>query len=191
MPADYQYDVFFSYKRDSRSADWMKRVQSTFEYWLSEELGRPALVFIDSSEIEAGDRWPTRLHQALKSSRCMVGVWTPAYFQSKWCHSEWKSFRAREDLLGLNSHGLIAPLRYHDGEHFPEEARAVQWTDVAPYNSTMPAFWAGQGAVDLEDTLKGFVKKVARMVGAAPAFQNWPVHEAEGFAAPRIGLSRL
>jgi hypothetical protein len=54
----------------------------------------------------------------------------------------------------LSSHGLIAPIRFHDGEHFPQEAQEVQSTDVAPYTYTVPAFWASQRALELEDRLK-------------------------------------
>lgn len=35
---------------------------------------------------------------------------------------------------------LIAPLKFHDGEHFPEEAKSVQCTDVSAYNITLPGF---------------------------------------------------
>jgi hypothetical protein len=64
-------------------------------------------------------------------------------------------------ISGLASHGLIAPLRFHDGEHFPLEAQAVQQMDVSPYTSTLQAFWTSPKALELEDSLKSFHVKSA------------------------------
>ena len=122
----------------------------------------------------------------------MVGVWSPSYFQSDWCFSEWTSFREREKRLDMLSHGLIAPLRFHDGEHFPQDARIVEWADVAPYTYTVPAFWTSQRALELEDVLKAFAVSVARIVRAAPPFQtDWPIVETSAPPAGKIELARL
>jgi hypothetical protein len=191
--SDYTYDVFFSYKRHSLTLDWTRGVQNRLKYWIMQSCGgRDVRMFVDDESIETGDRWPEKLKEALRLSRCMVCVWSPAYFQSSWCVSEWESFRAREQRLKMQSHGLIAPLRFHDGEHFPEDARAVQWTDVAAYTYTVPAFWTSPRALELEDVLKTFAARVARMIQEAPRFEaDWPVVEAPGLAPPRIGLARL
>jgi hypothetical protein len=149
-------------------------------------------MFFDEGSIEIGDRWPDTLKEALRVSKCMVCVWSPPYFQSSWCVSEWQSFLARERRLNLQSHGLVAPLRFHDGEHFPEEAQAVQWTDVEPFAYTLPAFWESRRVVRLEARMKEFAKGVARMIRDAPQFEaDWPVIDARGHMPPKIGLSRL
>jgi hypothetical protein len=192
MEADYQYDVFFSYKRHSLTLEWTAWVNARLQFFLSMELGREANVFFDARAIETGDCWPERLKQAIRSSRCLVGVWSPLYFQSGWCCSEWRSFRERERLLELVPNGLIAPLRYHDGEHFPEDARGVQWIDVAPYTSTSAAFWKSERAIELEDRVKDLARQVAVIVARAPVFQeDWPVVDADGLAPPKIGLAKL
>jgi hypothetical protein len=56
--ADYQYDVFFSYKRHSLTLDWTRQVHLQLELWLGEELNRPANIFVDTAQIETGMRWP-------------------------------------------------------------------------------------------------------------------------------------
>lgn len=94
--------------------------------------------------------------------------------------------------MAIEPHGLIAPLRYHDGEHFPQEARETQWTDVAPWASTVPAFWASSRALELEDALKGFARGVAAMIRRAPQFQaDWPIVERDAPPAAKIELARL
>ncbi|MCW5983062.1 MAG: toll/interleukin-1 receptor domain-containing protein [Bryobacteraceae bacterium] len=111
-------------------------------------------LFLDLDSIETGEHWPDRLRDALRTSRRMVCVWSPSYFQSAWCVSEWKSFLERERRLKMRPHGLIAPLKFHDGEQFPPEAKAVQWEDVSAYTATAPAFWTSSRAMELEDRLK-------------------------------------
>jgi len=192
-PADYKYDVFFSYKRHSLTLEWTRGVHQRLQLFLNDEIGdRPASLFVDEDCIETGDRWPEKLRESLKLSRCMVCVWSPSYFQSDWCVSEWHSFLAREKRLNLGSHGLIAPIQYHDGDHFPREAQEVQWTDVAPYTSTVPAFWASQRALELEDRLKELAHSVAKIVKSAPPFApDWPIVEAQAAGSGKIELARL
>jgi hypothetical protein len=90
---DYKFDVFFSYKRNSLTLDWTRMVHQRLRFWLSEEINRDAILFVDEDCIETGDRWPQKLREALALSRCMVCVWSPSYFRSSWCVSEWASFR--------------------------------------------------------------------------------------------------
>ena len=172
MSLDYEYDVFFSYKRHDLTLNWTREVSQRLKLWLTEELGgTQAEVFVDESCIEIGDKWPDSIKHALKHSRCMVCVWSPSYFQSTWCVSEWKSFLEREKMVEIAPHGLIAPLRFHDGEHFPTEARHVQSEDVALYAATVPAFWSSAKAIDLETKLKSFASAVAKIIQIAPPFR--------------------
>lgn len=193
MPDDYKYDVFFSYNRHNLTLDWTREVSQRLKLWLSEELGgRPAEVFVDESSIEIGNKWPDSIKYAVTRSRCMVCVWTPSYFRSSWCVSEWKSFLEREKLLKMTPHGLIAPLKFHDGDHFPPEAKNVQWEDVAPYAATVPAFWSSAKAIELEGKLKSFAHSVAEMIQSAPPFRpDWPIVESPGIPLPKIGLAKL
>lgn len=193
VSADYEYDVFFSYKRHNLTLEWTRQVAQQFKHWLSEELGgRPAKIFVDEDCIELGDEWPEALKLAVRRSRCMVCIWSPSYFQSSWCVSEWRSFLEREKLAKVRPHGLIAPLKFHDGEFFPEEARRVEWVDVSPYAVTVPAFWASAKAIELEGEIKKFARKVAAIIGNAPAFRaDWPIVEQPGTPTPQIPLARL
>jgi len=192
-PSDYAWDVFFSYKRHSLTLDWTRWVYTRLKFWLTQELaGSEARLFMDEDCIEVGDRWPERLREGVRQSKCMVAIWSPSYFQSSWCVSEWASFRARERQINMQSHGLIAPMRFHDGEHFPAEAQSVHWLDVARYTSTVPAFLTSAKAMDLEDLLKGFAKQIAGTIASAPPFRaDWPVVDSPSLGVPRIRLARL
>ena len=98
----------------------------------------------------------------------------------------------RERRLKMTSHGLVAPLKFHDGEHFPEEARKVQWADLESYAFTVPGFWSSSRAVELEDVLKEFARSVAGIITSAPPFEaDWPIIEKLAPLAAKIGLPRL
>jgi hypothetical protein len=193
MPAaDYEFDAFLSYHRDTLILEWIIEVERRLRFWLGQELSREARIFVDRDCIEVGDRWPERLRDGIRSSRSLVGIWSPRYFQSAWCFSEWQSFRAREAQLQLGNHGLIAPVRFHDGEHFPPDAANVQCADFTEYTSTIPAFWQSQRAVDFEGPLKAFARSVAAVVRRAPPFQaDWPVVDAPPLNKPNVELRRL
>jgi hypothetical protein len=173
----YDYDAFFSYKRDLESDDWHERVKNKLIFWLKQELQRPDVkIFFDTEEIRTGMRWQQKLATALKKSRCIVCVWSPLYFQSKWCISEWKTFVGREALTNCD---LVMPASYFDGETFPPDAKAKQFLDFSKFTSTMPKFWDTATAVDFENqVLKPFARDLATLIRNAPPYQDgFPVVE--------------
>ncbi len=190
MADDYLYDVFISYKRHNLTICWVDGVIERLAFWLTQELGgQEAKLFFDKESIEVGDPWPAKIQEGLRTSRCMVGIWSPQYFQSRWCVSEWRSFLERGQRLGKN---LIAPVRFHDGESYPQEAKDIQQIDVTPYTSTLDGFWKTDRAVELEDKLKELAKALAKIVSSATPFeQDWPIVNAEGNPPPKAPLVRL
>lgn len=187
MPDDYLYDVFLSYKRHKLIIPWIIQVKDELEFWLNEELdGKDVKIFFDSDSIEVGDNWPERLREGLKTSRCMIGIWSPTYFySSRWCVSEWKSFIAREKMVNMEIGGLVAPITVHDGDRFPQEAKDVQQDNFVTYYSPAKSFWETTKASELSDKIRNFAEKVAKIVINAPPFDpNWPVVEAEPLDPP-------
>jgi len=191
--ADYEYDAFLSYRRDKLVLEWIIEFEARLKFWLSQELGgRDARIFVDRDCIEIGDRWPDSVRAGIRSSKCMIGIWSPRYFQSRWCVSEWHSFLAREQQVELGVHTLVAPVRFHDGEYFPSQAANVQCVDFSNYTATIPAFWQSQRAVEFEGPLKAFARSVAAVVRRAPPFRpDWPVVESEPLEPPNVELRRL
>ena len=189
---DYQYDIFYSYKRNPHTLHWNRWVRDKLVFWLTQEIGgRKINCFMDEQSIETGEHWPESLQTALKHSRCLVGVWSPEYFQSEWCVSEWKTFVEREKCI--QRVGLIAPIRHIDGEHFPPDAQIVQSIDVREFNSTVQAFLESKKAIKLETRIKELAMRVASIINGAPEFDaTWPsVPTPQLNPAPKIGLPRL
>jgi hypothetical protein len=173
----YEYDAFFSYKRDRESDEWHERVKDKLIFWLKQELQRQDVrIFFDTEDIRTGMRWRQKLADALRKSRCIVCVWSPLYFQSQWCLSEWKTFLQREQQTNRD---LVMPASYFDGETFPPDATAKQFLDFSKFASTMPKFWETELAVDFEKhRLMPFAHDLAIIVRSAPPYDDaFPIVE--------------
>lgn len=190
---DYEFDVFLSYKRHERIMPWISQVYEQISYWLTQELdGYQAKIFFDQDTIETGSNWPEQLRLGVKKSRCMVGIWSPEYFRSRWCVAEWRSFYERQLLINNHTYRIILPVRFHDGDSFPKEARALQSYDVRKYTSLSPAFWETARAVEIEDKLKLLCVDIAKSVKHAPKYNSsWPTPEPEPELSEKVELRRL
>src|SRR5258707_1116615 len=114
---DYAYDVFVSYRREPFRNAWIiEYFIPRLKAYLDEEIaaridGPPARIFFDQTDIEPavrlglpsgingiepGGLWRNKLKEAIRRSKCMVGLWSPTYFKSAWCTTECSSFEARE-----------------------------------------------------------------------------------------------
>lgn len=190
----YEYDVFFSYKHSPKSLHWHCEVKDCLEEWLTQALGgKPSRVFMDKEAIATGDRWRRSLQHAIQHSKCLVAIWSPAYFQSPYCLSEWQAFQKREEICNLGVQGLVAPIRYHDGEFFPQAAKEIQMTDFRKHTSLLPAYWDTRDAVVLGEKIRVFAESVARIVNSAPPFDsNWPAELLDPTPfQPSIELAKL
>lgn len=174
----YRYDAFFSYKRDLESDSWHERVKNKLVFWLKQELRRTNVeIFFDTQDIRTGMQWKERLADAIRQSKCIVCLWSPLYFQSRWCVSEWMSFVQRGQLMGRR---LVMPASYFDGNTFPPEAKEIQFPDFSEFASTMPRFWDTESAVRFEEIrLKPFARDLAEVIRTAPPYDDaFTVYEA-------------
>ncbi len=184
----YEWDVFLSYRRIPLIHEWVDETfKELFGRWLAEKLGDDhAKIFFGDDAIRCGDRWPERLTQALRRSKCLVAIWNQSYFQSDWCWREWYSFSERSKKAALGPAGLALPVLWSGGsEHIPEDARTVQWADFRAFARS-----GLKGTVrhlPFEDKIVDFAEQVARVVALAPDYQDdWPIAEPPAeFKQPR------
>lgn len=176
---DYQYDVFLSYLHEKPCGTWViEHFLPYFQHQLGNALNRKASVFFDRTGIHSGQKWPEGLKQALAHSRCLVGIWTPLYFQSQWCLSECAVMRHRESELGFgttqNSGGLIVGVKVNDGIHFPEFARNSQYACFDDFFCDGPGFTQHPLHVDFQKAIVPLTVDVALIVGNAPPWSpDW------------------
>ena len=169
----YEYEAFFSYRRDKESDEWHHKVKEKIRFWLMKELGdKNVEIFFDSEQIKTGDRWQEKIADGLKRSKCFIGIWSPDYFKSRWCLSEWRSFIEREKKFKKRK-SLIVPARYHDGSCFPTEALDFELADFRDYTSTMTFFWNTEdGYLFEKERLKEFAKNLAGKIRKAPEYSD-------------------
>jgi hypothetical protein len=89
---------FFSYARANAKrtadSDLVRTFREALEGDVEQLLGNVAeeICFFDSSDIEAGAQWPTTLADALRTSRVALCLYSPHYFNSRWCGKELQVF---------------------------------------------------------------------------------------------------
>lgn len=191
-PDDYIYDVFLSYRHDHPVGPWVSMYfYPHFRGWLREALGgQEPRIFYDERSLEPGDTWPDKLREAIRSSRVLLPVCSPGYFYSKWCLSEWHSFKERERII--NVRGLRIPIKHNDGEHFPKDALEIEMSDFSECTSVMPSFVNDHRSILFEQAVKKLANAVAAAVRSAPPFRDdWPVVEENPSDPKAVPFMRL
>jgi hypothetical protein len=171
----YDFEIFFSYKRSPESNSWHSGLKDALAHWVSEELdGEDVRIFFDLENINVGSVWKAKISRALCSSKCLVAVWSPEYFRSKYCVAEWLTFDRRSKLTNRE---LIAPASRQDGKFFPIDARALQIAKFNDYALIATKFWETAYAAQFEvDLIKPFARDVAKLIREAPDFvDSFPV----------------
>jgi hypothetical protein len=173
----YRFDVFLSYTRAYPFGDWVHDYfLPLFESYLSNTLNRPATIFIDSPGIPTGDAYPERLMNALAHSKCLVGIWSPSYFYSRWCMYECNIMLYRERRLGYrtidNPSGLVIPVNVFDGQNFPSFASNIQYFDCRNFVRPGLGFTKTERYVEFQDKMIAWIEDVARAVYNAPAWRS-------------------
>jgi len=172
----YQYDVFISYK--SKSRDWLRDVfLEPFMHFLEEEIGKDVRVFVDWHDLEPGDAWKQRLKKGLMSSKCLVSLLLPTYFESVWCKREFAVFEHRSRECGLSSLedpiGLIIPISLHKGHRYPNAVKDMQFIDYKYfYSSNVEGYKKRKKYQKLQDEIKTLAEVVAKRVRQAPAWDH-------------------
>lgn len=186
----YEYDIFLSYRRRNPVRAWVQeQFHPQLAQWLSESMAEEPRIFIDEG-IETGETWPETLRHALAHSCLLVPVLSPPYFRSSWCQAELDTMFLRERLLGLrtaeNRAGLILPVRFHDGEHFPSHVRQMRPENFSDWAYGAPYFSNSEHHIGFVEAVKRFAMRLARRLPEAPAWQqDWPVSLPEPTPVPR------
>jgi TIR domain len=173
----YEYDVFLSYTVSSSNGAWVREhFRSLLVDRLENAMPRSPRLF-DFDEQETGMAWPDNLARALRGSRLLVAVLSPPYFRSAWCLAEWNSMLARERLLGLSSEddpkGLIYPIVYADGIHFPDSAkRRFNKHDFSAWNYPNRHFRETEAFLDFTNAVANVAEEIAGRLDDVPPWRD-------------------
>ena len=185
---NYQYELFVSYRRSPAVGTWVRtHLLPRLQDRLDQNAPFPVRVSCDS-DLDSGVNWPEALKNRIRQSGILLAVWSADYFRSSWCMAEWKSFRAREQALGLfdagDPQGLVYPIRYADGDHFHPEARINHCrADFSKYNYPDESFRLTPKYLEFDDRVTDMaIELVARLQALPPWRSDFPVVEPPALA---------
>lgn len=104
--------------------------------------------------------------------------------------------RRREEALGMRTKkhpaGLVYPVVFHDGEHFPKDAKNTQSKSLREWNYPYPQFSETPEYLRFDKALQDVAKEIATMLGRAPKFKaGWPVVKPKVKTDTKMKLPRL
>jgi FxsC-like protein len=127
------YLFFLSYAREDNNTDGL--VKKFYEDLCKDIAGKIAVSpndvgFFDGAEIEPGAVWDQKLASALQQSSVFIAIYSPYYFQKKFCGKEWTVFKSRVEAYAK---GLP------NGADFPALMFPVLWQKEDYVRSRIPA----------------------------------------------------
>jgi FxsC-like protein len=120
------YLFFLSYAREDNKLDGL--VRKFYEDLCKDVAGKIAaspydVGFFDGAEIEPGAIWDQKLASALQQSSVFIAIYSPYYFQKKFCGKEWAVFRSRVEAYakslpqGADFPGLMFPVLWQKEDY--------------------------------------------------------------------------
>jgi FxsC-like protein len=120
------YLFFLSYAREDNKLDGL--VKKFYEDLCKDIAGKIAtspddVGFFDGAEIEPGAIWDQKLASALQQSSVFIAIYSPYYFQKKFCGKEWAVFSSRVNAYakglpqGAEFPGLIFPVLWQKEDY--------------------------------------------------------------------------
>lgn len=115
------YDLFISYSHKDDQDEWITELIEIIQREHGKFSPLELKVFFDHSEIQTMDDWEHRILGALRFSKLMLAILSPAYFASNYCHKEWEKFEMHELDKALQGEG-IAPIYAQTFADFENDA---------------------------------------------------------------------
>ncbi len=165
---DYRYDVFLSYGNNDYIDSWVKEHFIPLLQWLLEDsLGRPSEVFIAKQQKNILPDWKT----ALAHSRCLIPVWSPSNFKSKWSSYELSVMIRREAQFPENPHRLIMPAVL-SGAKTISATHTIPQFECSDYVYPGAAFRSSSKYIEFVDKMRIWCRKVADTINSAPDWRK-------------------
>ena len=173
----YEFDIFLSYNRKFPHGEWVEDVfYPLFKPYLEDALNKDINIFKDTEEIKGGSAWKNKIKSALAHSKCMVAIWSPAYFRSEWCMKEYAVINYRQNKLGYltneNPSGLVIPVQLFDGIHYPQFAKDIQALDCREYNRVGNGMKQTTLYSDFQGLLQKWVTNIAGVIDGVPDWDS-------------------
>lgn len=186
-----QTDAFLSYTRldDEFFGGAITSLRQFLELGVKVVTGqRDFNIFQDKDGIEFGQQWQQRLDQAIASTRFLIPIVTPLFFQSDACRDELEKFSQHEKALGRDD--LILPVYFvtapvlEKPDLLRDDALAREISKRQRYD------WRSKADLPINDpqirrAVRELSEKIASAIArTAPATNEGLRSRADGVAAP-------
>lgn len=169
---DYIYDLYVSYGHSQTlfdlTRDLVNSISNEMSLWFDN-----FKVFLDATELSAGLIWENQITDALKRSKLLLSVVSPAYFSSEYALKEWETFAIRSRLTGSN---LIIPIVVRGEGIVPD------WFKERMYISLESSVLVGKPrgkSKEFQRTIKKMAEQINSLLMEVPPFDvNWPIASA-------------
>jgi tetratricopeptide (TPR) repeat protein len=104
-----RYDLFISYAHADDTEGTVTALVDEIKARQRRIDGQPMRIFFDREGIRDLDDWEMRILSALRESRVMIAMLSPAYFESTYCRKEWEWFADHETERAMTGEA-IAPI---------------------------------------------------------------------------------
>lgn len=182
----YEYEVFVSYRRAERlqpggvvtlgeEGVWVHDVfLPVFRNRLDHCFPGARIAF--DANLPYGIDWEPTIQRWVLRSKCLVAVWSPMYFRSRYCRTEFHSMLQRQRQRGAPDGGapepapLVVPLAFsRSNEWFDDDAKALQYArDLAEFSDATSPIRIEERRMAFVAALDRLCDQVRAAIGAAP-----------------------
>jgi hypothetical protein len=124
-----EHIFFFSYARDDDDP-YLSRFFEELRDAIRRQQGLKAsdpIAFRDQTNIEVGQQWPVALTHSLRTSKTLVCVYSPTYFNREYCGKEVQVFLTRQKKHGTGLATGILPVIWQKPERVAAAVSAIQY----------------------------------------------------------------
>jgi hypothetical protein len=118
-----RYDLFISYAHADNDDGTITALVEEIKDHQRRIDGVPMRIFFDTERIRDMDDWEMRILTALRESRVMIAMLSPAYFNSEYCEKEWRWFvdHETERAMSMEAIAPVYTITVSDFEPKPED----------------------------------------------------------------------
>jgi hypothetical protein len=179
----YRYDLFISYTwRVPRAQSWVRDVLAPplYDFLALEANIDKARVFLDVRTVRPGMAVDQTVQDALRDSKVLLAVFSPQYFDSGWCLTEFHTMLDRQNSTGQH---IIYPLAVWDGNKYSADARNLNPLDYNKWGTLD----RGMRRKRWNDTVRDLVKELETLILNSPQHDpTWTINLQQDPVQPYV-----
>lgn len=179
---DYKYDLFVSYQHSALMGEYVQTITEGLRNELYLFLAE-VRIYTDIHELKGGQFFTESLHDALRHSKLLLALVTPAYFAQKYCMSELLSFERRSELTQAQ---LVLPVLLRPIKHTPHSdvINKYNYLDLSSFTDRGKRY---AHTIEFRKRIRDLATRTVELLEKAPPFDtSFPVVSPEEVPVPTL-----